>query len=102
MKQHFGYTMQNIIVEKEEDAKEIIKFLEEKKAGKATFLPLSKFHNNSNNIVEYGNYKKGIIYKLRDIRDVEKHVYFPKDIVKVNEKYLGIILLYLLLKRLKE
>lgn len=87
--------MQNIIVEKEEDAKGIIKFLEEKKAGKATFLPLSKFNNNSNNIVEYGNYKKGIIYKLRDIRDIEKHVYFPKDIVNVNEKYLGIISLFL-------
>ena len=87
--------MQNIIVEKEEDAKEIIKFLEEKRAGKATFLPLSKFHNNSNNIVEYGNYKKGIIYKLRDIKDVEKYVYFPKDIVKVNEKYLGIISVFL-------
>lgn len=87
--------MQNIIVDREEDAKEIIKFLEEKKAGKATFLPLSKFHNNINNIVEYGNYKKGIIYKLRDIRDVEKHVYFPKDIVKVNEKYLGIISVFL-------
>ena len=87
--------MQNIIVEKEEDAKEIIKFLEEKKAGKATFLPLSKFNNNSNNIVEYGNYKKGIIYKLRDIRDIEKHVYFPKDIVNVNEKYLGIISVFL-------
>lgn len=87
--------MQNIVVEKEEDAKEIIKFLEEKRAGKATFLPLSKFHNNSNNIVEYGNYKKGIIYKLRDIKDVEKYVYFPKDIVKVNEKYLGIISVFL-------
>lgn len=87
--------MQNIIVDREEDAKEIIKFLEEKKAGKATFLPLSKFHNNSNNIVEYGNYKKGIIYKLRDIRDIEKHVYFPKDIVNVNEKYLGIISVFL-------
>lgn len=87
--------MQNIIVEKEEDAKEIIKFLEEKKAGKATFLPLSKFNNNSNNSVEYENYKKGIISKLRDIRDIEKHVYFPKDIVKVNEKYLGIISVFL-------
>lgn len=87
--------MQNIIVEKEEDAKGIIKFLEEKKAGKATFLPLSKFNNNSNNIVEYGNYKKGIIYKLRDIRDIEKYVYFPKDIVNVNEKYLGIISVFL-------
>ena len=87
--------MQNIIVEKEEDAKEIIKFLEEKKAGKATFLPLSKFNDNSNNIVEYGNYKKGIIYKLKDIKDVEKYVYFPKDIVKVNEKYLGIISVFL-------
>ena len=87
--------MQNIIVEKEEDAKEIIKFLEEKRAGKATFLPLSKFHNNSNNSVEYGNYKNGIISKLRDIKDVEKHVYFPKDIVKVNEKYLGIISVFL-------
>ena len=87
--------MQNIIVEKEEAAKEIIKFLEEKKAGKATFLPLSKFHNNSNNSVEYGNYKNGIISKLRDIRDIEKYVYFPKDIVKVNEKYLGIISVFL-------
>ena len=88
--------MQNIIVEKEEDAKEIIKFLEEKKAGKATFLPLSKFNNNnSNNSVEYGNYKNGIISKLKDIRDVEKHVYFPKDIVKVNEKNLGIISVFL-------
>ena len=87
--------MQNIIVEKEEDAKEIIKFLEEKKAGKATFLPLSKFNNNSNNSVEYGNYKNSIISKLKDIRDIEKHVYFPKDIVKVNEKYLGIISVFL-------
>ena len=87
--------MQNIIVEKEEDAKEIIKFLEEKKAGKATFLPLSKFDNNSNNSVEYENYKNGIISKLRDIIDVEKYVYFPKDIVKVNEKYLGIISVFL-------
>ena len=48
--------MQNIIVEKEEDAKGIIKFLEEKKAGKATFLPLSKFNNNSNNIVGRNNF----------------------------------------------
>ena len=87
--------MQNIIVGKEEDAKEIIKFLEEKRAGKATFLPLSKFNNNSNNSVEYGNYKNGIISKLKDIRDVEKYVYFPKDIVKVNEKYLGIISVFL-------
>ena len=87
--------MQNIIVEKEEDAKEIIKFLEEKKAGKATFLPLSKFNNNSNNSVEYENYKNGIISKLKDIREIEKHVYFPKDIVKVNEKYLGIISVFL-------
>lgn len=87
--------MQNIIVEKEEDAKEIIKFLEEKKAGKATFLPLSKFNNNSNNSVEYENYKNGIISKLKDIKNIEKYVYFPKDIVKVNEKYLGIISVFL-------
>ena len=87
--------MQNIIVDKEENAKEIIKFLEEKKAGKATFLPLSKFNDNSNNSVEYENYKNGIISKLKDIRDVEKYVYFPKDIVKVNEKYLGIISVFL-------
>lgn len=87
--------MQNIIVEKEEDAKEIIKFLEDKKAGKATFLPLSKFNNKTNNSVEYENYKNDIISKLRDIKDVENYVYFPKDIVKVNEKYLGIISVFL-------
>ena len=87
--------MQNIIVEKEEDVKEIIKFLEEKKAGKATFLPLSKFNNNSNNSVEYENYKNSIISKLKDIKDISKYVYFPKDIVNVNEKYLGIISVFL-------
>ena len=87
--------MQNIIVEKEEDAKEIIKFLEEKKAGKATFLPLSKFNNNTNGSAEYENYKNSIISKLKDIKDVENYVYFPKDIVKVNEKYLGIISVFL-------
>ena len=88
--------MQNIIVEKEEDAKEIIKFLEEKKAGKATFLPLSKFNNNSNNSVEYENYKKEIISKLKKIGvDILKQIYFPKEIIKVNEKYLGIISVFL-------
>ena len=87
--------MQNIIVGKEEDVKEIIKFLEEKKAGKATFLPLSKFNNNSNNSVEYENYKNSIISKLKDIKDISKYVYFPKDIVKTNEKYLGIISVFL-------
>lgn len=87
--------MQNIIVDREEDAKEIIKFLEDKKAGKATFLPLSKFNNNSNDSAEYENYKNGIISKLKDIKDVENYVYFPKDIVKVNEKYLGIISVFL-------
>ena len=87
--------MQNIIVEKEEDAKEIIKFLEEKKAGKATFLPLSKFNNKTNDSVEYEKYKNGIISKLKDIKEGEKYVYFPKDIVKVNEKYLGIISVFL-------
>lgn len=87
--------MQNIIVEKEEDAKEIIKFLEDKKAGKATFLPLSKFDNKTDNSIEYENYKNGIISKLKDIKNIEKYLYFPKDIVKVNEKYLGIISVFL-------
>ena len=87
--------MQNIIVDREEDAKEIIKFLEDKKAGKATFLPLSKFNNKTNDSVEYENYKNGIISKLKDIKDIAKYVYFPKDIVKVNEKYLGIISVFL-------
>ena len=87
--------MQNIIVDREEDAKEIIKFLEDKKAGKVTFLPLSKFNNNSNNSVEYENYKNSIISKLKDIKDISKYVYFPKDIVKTNEKYLGIISVFL-------
>ena len=87
--------MQNIIIEKEEDVKEIIKFLEEKKAGKATFLPLSKFNNNSNTSVVYENYKNSIISKLKDIKDISKYVYFPKDIVKTNEKYLGIISVFL-------
>lgn len=104
--------MQNIIVEKEEDAKEIIKFLEDKKAGKATFLPLSKFRysegincsessnsnskSNLNSNSEYENYKKEIVSKLKKIgADILKEIYFPKDIIKVNEKYLGIISVFL-------
>ena len=104
--------MQNIIVEKEEDAKEIIKFLEDKKAGKATFLPLSKFRYseginasessnsksnlNSNLNSEYENYKKEIISKLKKIGvDILKQIYFPKEIIKVNKKYLGIISVFL-------
>ena len=106
--------MQNIIVEKEEDAKEIIKFLEDKKAGKATFLPLSKFRyseginasessNSKSNLnlnlnlnSEYENYKKEIISKLKKIGvDILKQIYFPKEIIKVNEKYLGIISVFL-------
>jgi len=106
--------MQNIIVEKEEDAKEIIKFLEDKKAGKATFLPLSKFryseginasessnsksnlNSNLNLNSEYENYKKEIISKLKKIGvDILKQIYFPKEIIKVNEKYLGIISVFL-------
>ena len=104
--------MQNIIVEKEEAAKEIIKFLEDKKAGKATFLPLSKFRYseginasessnsksnlNSNLNSEYENYKKEIISKLKKIGvDILKQIYFPKEIIKVNEKYLGIISVFL-------
>ena len=102
--------MQNIIVEKEEDAKEIIKFLEDKKAGKATFLPLSKFRyseginvsessnskSNLNSNLEYENYKKEIISKLKKIGvDILKQIYFPKEIIKVNEKYLGIISVFL-------
>ena len=102
--------MQNIIVEKEEDAKEIIKFLEDKKAGKATFLPLSKFryseginaseslnsNSKSNLNSEYENYKKEIISKLKKIGvDILKQIYFPKEIIKVNEKYLGIISVFL-------
>ena len=98
--------MQNIIVEKEEDAKEIIKFLEDKKAGKATFLPLSKFRysegingsesSNLNLNSEYENYKKEIISKLKKIGvDILKQIYFPKEIIKVNEKYLGIISVFL-------
>ena len=104
--------MQNIIVEKEEDAKEIIKFLEDKKAGKATFLPLSKFRyseginaseslnsnskSNLNSNLEYENYKKEIISKLKKIGvDILKQIYFPKEIITVNEKYLGIISVFL-------
>ena len=71
--------MQNIIVDREEDAKEIIKFLEDKKAGKATFLPLSKFNNKTNNSVEYENYKNGIISKLIDIKDVENVIHKIKE-----------------------
>ena len=36
-----GNTMQNIVVEKEEDAKEAIEYLKEKRLGRATFLPIS-------------------------------------------------------------
>lgn len=74
-----GYSLQNIVVEKEEDAKELIEFLKQNKYGRASFLPLNTI--------------KG--YKLEDSKinkgNIDGIVEVAANLVKYNTKYTNII-----------
>ncbi len=74
-----GYSLQNIVVEKEEDAKELIEYLKLNKYGRASFLPISTIKGKK---IELSDINKG---NLKGIIDV------AANLVKYNSKYKNII-----------
>ena len=76
----FGSTINNLIVDNSENAKNAIKFLKNNKAGKATFLPISDI--------------KSRFIKTDDVNllnNLEGYEGIAGNLVKVNEKYVNII-----------
>ena len=74
-----GYSLQNIIVEKEEDAKELIEFLKINKFGRASFLPLNTIKGEK---LELKRINKG---------NLDGIIGIAADLVKYNSKYKNII-----------
>jgi len=79
-----GNRMMNIVVENEDTASKCIKYLREKKMGRATFLPLNKV-----NMIIRGKVPKGSIGFARDFIDTKKKFksifeYVFMDTVLVN------------------
>lgn len=74
-----GYSLQNIVVEKEEDAKELIEFLKLNKYGRASFLPLNTIKGKKLN---YNEINKSNLNGVIGI---------ASDLVKYNSKYESII-----------
>ncbi len=73
-----GNTLQNIIVETEEDAKEAISFLKRSNSGRATFLPISSIKGRS-------------LENLNQIKSEQGFIGVASDLLSVNSKYLEII-----------
>ena len=73
-----GYSLQNIIVEKEEDAKELINYLKANKYGRASFLPMNVIKGNKIDL-------KHINANINGIRGV------AADLVDYPNKYENII-----------
>ena len=72
-----GSSMQNIVTEKEIDAKKLIEHLRKNNLGRASFLPISSVHGN-----KLGKFK-GLNEKVLGI---------ASDLIKYDKKYEGIIL----------
>lgn len=74
-----GYSLQNIVVKKEEDAKELIEFLKKNQFGRASFLPLTTIKGNKLNErrINKGNLS-GVIG-------------IAADLVEYDKKYINII-----------
>ncbi len=70
-----GGSLQNVVVENELDAKDLIEYLKREKIGRLTFLPLNKIFKR-NNTVKF---------------DDEKILSVASDIVGVDDKYRGLI-----------
>lgn len=68
-----GYSLQNIVVEKEEDAKELIEFLKRNQYGRASFLPLNVIKGEKLNLknINKGNLS-GIIGIASDLVDYDR------------------------------
>lgn len=75
-----GSAMQNIIVEDENDAKNIIEFFKNNKSGRATFLPLSNYNNK-------------IVKSNNDNLVIATNIEFKKaiDVIKVDSKFQNVI-----------
>ena len=76
-----GSALQNIITDREEDAKKAIEFLKSRKLGRATFLPISAVKG------------RGLDPNILDrIRNSEGYCGVAADLVKCDEKYRQIIM----------
>lgn len=84
-----GQAMQNIVVEKEEDANDIIEFLKSSKNGRATFLPLTRFGIRNEETIQ----SKDKYEKLNEQQVKNANIKYAKaiDIVKTDKKYEGIM-----------
>lgn len=84
-----GQAMQNIVVEKEEDANDIIEFLKSSKNGRATFLPLTRFVIRNEETIQ----SKDKYEKLNEQQVKNANIKYAKaiDVVKTDKKYEGIM-----------
>ena len=84
-----GQAMQNIVVEKEEDANDIIEFLKSSKNGRATFLPLTRFGIRNEETIQ----SKDKYEKLNEQQVKNTNIKYAKaiDVVKTDKKYEGIM-----------
>lgn len=84
-----GQAMQNIVVEKEEDANDIIEFLKSSKNGRATFLPLTRFGIRNEETIQ----NKDKYEKLNEQQVKNTNIKYAKaiDVVKTDKKYEGIM-----------
>lgn len=73
----FGAKLQNIIVEDENIAKRLIKYLKDNKYGRATFLPINSIEDNS--------------HKNRQILNEKGVIGYASDIIRVEAEYRNII-----------
>lgn len=73
----FGAKLQNVIVEDENVAKRLIKYLKDNKYGRATFLPINNITDNS--------------HKNRKILNEKGVIGYASDIIRVEEAYRNII-----------
>lgn len=94
-----GYTLQNIIVDTEEDAKNLIEYLKNEKLGRATFLPLTKFKHTDENIkIENGKItgktKEEELLQKSGITS-DKYITAVKVLKKINKETAPILLYFL-------
>lgn len=73
-----GGALQNIVVESEEDAKEAIAYLRQRRAGRATFLPVSSVRGRT-------------LDNANQISKCSGFVGLASDLVKYDKKYDGVI-----------
>lgn len=67
-----GASIQNIVVDDETTAKNMIRFLKDNKFGRATFLPLSALHDDTEFKFQDALNSKGVIGLASDVVDVDK------------------------------